>query len=83
MYSLETGELKVVFCEPASAMLPTRLRTPAEQDQVVEEAEEARRQRQIAAEAARQAEKPMPEPWDAWRSQKAPDMFEPEVTHRG
>lgn len=24
-----------------------------------------------------------PDAWDAWRKQRAPDMFETEVTHRG
>lgn len=26
---------------------------------------------------------PMANPWDAWRSQQAPELFEVEVTHRG
>lgn len=38
---------------------------------------------ELERQAARQAERPTPEPWDAWRTQKAPEMFEAEVTHRG
>ena len=29
------------------------------------------------------ASKMPPDPWDEWRQQKAPEMFDAEVTHRG
>ena len=39
--------------------------------------------RRTQSELQRQGERPLPDPWDAWRQQKAPDMFASEVTHRG
>ncbi len=58
----------MVRLEPA-ALIAGPLTTPSEAPHV--------------AEVARQAEKPALEPWEAWRKQKAPEMFEAEVTNRG